>query len=171
MSAIQSRRVVSTSSSTKHRNNTGLSPSTSTTALRPSQSDNIVKSTQLVLNDDMAEKASRRKSAHFGDLGVQQLHNNTNDENMNINTSNGGVSGSNGGGGVGANERREGGHGNGKSQPSKRVVSALAVQAGKKKGRLSAVNPEMVGVSWEQRESNYEEWMKVAIDNVSLYHD
>lgn len=52
----------------------------------------------------------------------------------------------------------------------KRVVSALAVQAGKEgkrlQKRLSAVNPEMIGVSWEQRESKYEEWMKAAIDNV-----
>lgn len=90
------------------------------------------------LNDDQAEKASRRKSAHFGDIGVA-----TGDAHVRSGT---------GGGG-------------------KRTVSALTMagKEGRKLGkRLSAVNPEMVGVSWEQRESKYEEWMKAAIDNVSL---
>lgn len=93
------------------------------------------------INNDAAEKANRRKSAHFGDLGAAP-------------------------GDMGPPSSAVGRT----AQPGKRVVSALAVQAGREGRRLgkrlSAVNPEMVGVSWEQRESKYEEWMKAAIDNV-----
>lgn len=48
----------------------------------------------------------------------------------------------------------------------KRVVSALAMQGRRK--RLSAVNPEMPVISLEERQGNFEEWMKLATDNVSL---
>lgn len=59
---------------------------------------------------------------------------------------------------------------------TKRVVSALAVQAGAKRGkRLSTVianpNPSVVAVpsiSMEVMNNNFEEWMKLATDNVSL---
>jgi condensin complex subunit 2 len=58
-------------------------------------------------------------------------------------------------------------------QPAKRVVSALAVQAGAKKGkRLSAVGVNIGStsapmVSMEVMNNNFEEWMKLATDNVS----
>jgi condensin complex subunit 2 len=97
-----------------------------------------------LINNDAAEKANRRKSAHFGEIGVAP-------GDMAPPSS--------------AVVRT--------AQPGKRVVSALAVQAGREGRRLgkrlSAVNPEMVGVSWEQRESKYEEWMKAAIDNVCSF--
>ncbi len=54
------------------------------------------------------------------------------------------------------------------SVPAKRVVSALAVQAGAKRGkRLSAVVPNAPMVSMEVMNNNFEEWMKLATDNVS----
>ena len=97
------------------------------------------------MNDDLAEKAARRKSAHFGELGV-------------------------GGGPAGRD----------KSVPSKRVVSALAVQAqqaanalgssvgpgGRRAKRLSAVGTAAPVVSMEVMNTNFEEWMKLATDNV-----
>ena len=95
------------------------------------------------MNNDVAEKAARRKSAHFGDLAAD-----------------------------GARER---------NGPSKRVVSALAVQAqaqqqyqqqggpGARRGkRLSAVQPSAPMVSMEVMNNNFEEWMKLATDNVGL---
>ena len=59
-----------------------------------------------------------------------------------------------------------------KTMPTKRVVSALAVQASAKRGkRLSAVMPNMNPsavpmVSMEVMNNNFEEWMKLATDNV-----
>lgn len=59
-----------------------------------------------------------------------------------------------------------------KNGPTKRVVSALAVQAGAKKGkRLSAVVQNVDAaplVSMEVMNNNFEEWMKLATDNVSF---
>lgn len=48
---------------------------------------------------------------------------------------------------------------------AKRTVSALAMQGRRK--RLSAVNPELPVISLEERQGNFEEWMKLATDNVS----
>jgi uncharacterized protein YidB (DUF937 family) len=116
--------------------------STNNAAIGPLGEASTTNSPGIPINNDMAEKANRRKSAHFGDLGVSP-----------------------GDAGAPVSSISKG------SQAGKRVVSALAMQAGRegrRQGkRLSAVNPEMVGVSWEQRESKYEEWMKAAIDNVS----
>ena len=94
-----------------------------------------------IMNDDAAERALRRKSAHFGDLAMKQSE----------------IDGN----------RREGGQ--------KRHVSALAVQAAqqsamghKKAKRLSAVAPTAAPVvSMEVMNTNFEEWMKLATDNVS----
>jgi condensin complex subunit 2 len=104
------------------------------------------------VNDDMAEKAARRKSAHFGDLAE-----------------NGGKDKAGGNGPSGAGQ--------------KRAVSALQVQAqqqanqaagitglagnGKRNKRLSAVAPAAPVVSMEVMNTNFEEWMKLATDNVS----
>ena len=59
-----------------------------------------------------------------------------------------------------------------KNGPTKRVVSALAVQAGAKKGkRLSAVVQNVNAapvISMEVMNNNFEEWMKLATDNVSF---
>jgi condensin complex subunit 2 len=80
-------------------------------------------------NDDGAERAARRKSAHFGELSKGQ-------------------------------------------QPDgqrSRVVSALAMQQAKKGKRLSAVAPGAPVVSMEVMNTNFEEWMKLATDNVSVY--
>ena len=95
------------------------------------------------MNDDAAERANRRKSAHFGDLSV-----------------NNGVSGS------------------GPGKPDgKRAVSALGQQAQiaglaqKRAKRLSAVVPPVVGQvvpGVEVNNEKFEEWMKLATDNVSV---
>lgn len=105
---------------------------------------------QNIMNDDTADKATRRKSAHFGELG------------------HGGPStGGGGGGGAGAGS-------------SSRVVSAAGLQQStntsggsgrdkKGKGRISAVAsaglPAVVPL--EVNSSKFEEWMKLATDNVS----
>ena len=115
------------------------------TPLRDSRSTNI-------MNDDAAERANRRKSAHFGDLPSA-------------------TSSSSAGGGDG---RKDGG---------RRVVSALAVQAQagsssgmsmaqKKAKRLSAVglapssSMDQVVPGVEVNNEKFEEWMKLATDNV-----
>lgn len=54
----------------------------------------------------------------------------------------------------------------GASGQGKRHVSALQAQQGRRK-RLSAVNPDMPVISLEERQGNFEEWMKLATDNVS----
>ena len=93
------------------------------------------------MNDDAAERANRRKSAHFGDLA-----------------SGNGVSGN-------APGKNDG----------KRAVSALGQQAQivglaqKKAKRLSAVVPPAVGQvvpGVEVNNEKFEEWMKLATDNV-----
>lgn len=107
------------------------------------------------MNDDAAEKASRRKSAHFGDLGHGR------------------------GEPSGSNDKQVGGGG-------KRVVSAMAVQnqlasstgngsGGKEKRskRISAVGPGGLGgvpapVALEVNSTKFEEWMKLATDNVGF---
>lgn len=108
------------------------------------------------MNDDAAEKASRRKSAHFGDLALGR----------------GEPSGS-------GTDKPAGGAG------GKRVVSAMAVQnqlasstaaGGKEKRskRISAVGPGGIGggvpapVALEVNSTKFEEWMKLATDNVSV---
>lgn len=101
------------------------------------------------MNDDAAEKAHRRKSAHFGEARHPD--------------------------------------GTKKDATGRRVVSALAVQAqqqqaaaasaaaggngssgmaAKKAKRLSAVAPAAPVISMEVMNTNFEEWMKLATDNV-----
>lgn len=97
-----------------------------------------------IMNDDAAEKASRRKSAHFGDLAIKASE---------------------------YEGKKEAGQ--------KRQVSALAVQAAqqgqsgtgvKKAKRLSAVAPAAAPVvSMEVMNTNFEEWMKLATDNVRVH--
>lgn len=123
--------------------NSKLSSSTNSidpnSPLRDSRSANI-------MNDDAAERANRRKSAHFGDLAA-----------------NNGASGS----GPGKND-------------GKRAVSALGQQAQivglaqKKAKRLSAVIPPPVGQvipGVEVNNEKFEEWMKLATDNVRVQLD
>ncbi|ORX34460.1 condensin complex subunit 2/barren [Kockovaella imperatae] len=114
--------------------------------LQPSRSANLNTDDHGAgkMNDDVAEKAARRKSAHFGELG----HGNV--------------------------------PGGDKSAPTRRVISALAVQAqqaqqaalgnsagpsSKRRARLSAVTPAAPVVSMEVMNTNFEEWMKLATDN------
>ena len=88
------------------------------------------------MNDDAAEKSSRRKSAHFGDLGVS---------------------------------RKEA-----EADKGKRVTSgAMAVQItnsrDKVRNRLSAVGIASglpTPVALEVNSTKFEEWMKLATDNV-----
>jgi condensin complex subunit 2 len=96
------------------------------------------------MNDDAAEKASRRKSAHFGDLAVGRKE----------------------------SEAEKGGN------AGKRVASgagAMAVQntnaRDKVRKRLSAVGvaPGLPApVALEVNSSKFEEWMKLATDNVRI---
>jgi hypothetical protein len=108
--------------------NRTIMPASSSSSLSQSQKSN---QGQGHINDDKAEKANRRKSAHFGPLPSE---------------------------GTGATS------GMGHAQ-AKRTVSALAMQGRRK--RLSAVNPELPVISLEERQGNFEEWMKLATDNVS----
>jgi condensin complex subunit 2 len=119
----------------------GRRPRPSTTSEAAFQDASTSNQPEPPINNDKAEKANRRKSAHFGNIGVAP-----------------------------GDEPPEGS--TARAGQGKRIVSAVALGAVGKEGRrlgkrLSAVNPEMVGVSWEVRESKYEEWMKAAIDNVS----
>ena len=112
--------------------------------LRPSTNANIPR--PITMNDDNAEKAARRKSAHLGDMGVES--------------------------------------GKDMAGTTRRVVSALAMQAqqqaaqhalsgstgpggARRAKRLSAVAPSAPVVSMEVMNTNFEEWMKLATDNVS----
>jgi len=105
------------------------------------------------MNDDAAERANRRKSAHFGDLPS---------------------AGSSSSGAMGKDAAAAAG---------RRVVSALAVQAQagsssgmtmaqKKAKRLSAVGVAPTGTmeqvlpGVEVNNEKFEEWMKLATDNV-----
>ena len=114
--------------------------------LQPSRIDNI-------MNDDAAEKASRRKSAHFGDLALQR-----GEASGSGPTTNGGAAGG----------------------QNKRTVSALAVQnqlnsstngngREKRTKRISAVGTAGIPapVALEVNSTKFEEWMKLATDNVS----
>lgn len=97
---------------------------------------------QTRINDDVAEKAKRRKSAHFSAVPD---NNSISDENVNP-----------------------------KNQAGKRVMSGIAIQKQgliQKRGkRLSAVEPNMPEVRIEVKENKYEEWMKLATDNVYSIH-
>jgi condensin complex subunit 2 len=99
------------------------------------------------MNDDAAEKASRRKSAHFGDLGVSRKE---------------------------ADAEKSTGGGQGKRVAS----STMAVQNGlnssttgrdKVRKRLSAVGAGAPApVALEVNSTKFEEWMKLATDNVRI---
>ncbi|OCF42340.1 hypothetical protein I317_03844 [Kwoniella heveanensis CBS 569] len=104
-------------------------------------------SASMSINDDMAEKAKRRKSAHFSDLIQQQQQ-----------------------------QQQEGGKDRAANGAAKRTVSALAVQqaaagsggqtmAQRRAKRLSTVAPAAPVVSMEVMSTNFEEWMKLATDN------
>lgn len=103
------------------------------------------------MNDDAAEKASRRKSAHFGDLVVSRKE----------------------------REAEAAGDKATNTTQGKRVVSStMAVQNGlnsstgsrdKVRKRLSAVGMGAPApVALEVNSTKFEEWMKLATDNVSL---
>ena len=108
------------------------------------------------MNDDAAERANRRKSAHFGDLPPAG-------STSSVNVADGK-----------------------KDAAGRRVVSALAVQAQagsssgmtmaqKKAKRLSAVgvapvaSMEQVVPGVEVNNEKFEEWMKLATDNVGSF--
>jgi hypothetical protein len=193
-SSIRPRKSINNQ---QHQSNGGSSP-ISFSPLQPSRSANLAPNDSsntgasgnangrmLNVNDDKAEKASRRKSAHFGDLS----------------TSNGP--------GAGGNSHPNAGDGR---NGGRRVVSALAVQAqqqqhqmqqqqqqqgggnasmsggghgnasssgsgmsmaARRAKRLSAVAPAAPAVTLQINHGDYDEWMKMAIDNVSrrvVYH-
>lgn len=91
-----------------------------------------------MINDDAAERAARRKSAHFADIGLGH-----------------------------AGKENPGGMGSPADVPQ-RKGSALAVQqvAARRAKRLSTVGPTTPPVSMEVMNTNFEEWMKLATDNV-----
>jgi condensin complex subunit 2 len=83
-----------------------------------------------LINDDAAERAARRKSAHFADIGLIDKENRT------------------------------------ASPVVRKASTALHVQKERRAKRLSAVTPAPQ-VSMEVMNTNFEEWMKLATDNVS----
>jgi hypothetical protein len=95
------------------------------------------------MNDDAAEKSSRRKSAHFGDLAV------------------------------GRKEKDEGEKEREKDKGKRVASGAMAVQNSlnnsltrdKVRKRLSAVGLPAT-VALEVNSTKFEEWMKLATDNV-----
>jgi hypothetical protein len=117
----------------------GIDSSTSAQA-SPLQTSRI----SNIMNDDAAEKASRRKSAHFGDLSVGR--------------------------------KEKDGEGEKDKEKGKRVASgAMAVQNSlnnsltrdKVRKRLSAVGAGLPApVALEVNSTKFEEWMKLATDNV-----
>ncbi|WRT64946.1 uncharacterized protein IL334_001886 [Kwoniella shivajii] len=111
-----------------------LQPSRTINAPRP-QSSGLTMS----MNDDAAEKAKRRKSAHFADLAA----------------------------GDGGKEKHH--NGNGKRTVSALAVQQAAAggqtMAQRRAKRLSAVEPAALVVSMEVMNTNFEEWMKLATDN------
>ncbi|WWD22189.1 hypothetical protein CI109_106680 [Kwoniella shandongensis] len=118
----------------KHSSNNTSTPDKGS-PLQPSRHNNP--NVQIPMNDDVAEKAKRRKSAHFGDLGVES-----------------------GKGGAG------GGNGAGKRTVSALAVQQHQQQQQQRKAkRLSAVQPDLPVVSMEVMNNNFEEWMKLATDN------
>jgi len=104
------------------------------------------------MNDDAAEKASRRKSAHFGDLAVSRKEKEAD----------------------GPSDRSTS---TGQGQGKRVVSSTMAVQNGlnssttnrdKVRKRLSAVGMGAPApVALEVNSTKFEEWMKLATDNVS----
>ncbi|WWC67762.1 uncharacterized protein I206_101674 [Kwoniella pini CBS 10737] len=130
--------------SKKHSGSTPVSPADS--PLQPSRiinAPNKSSSLSMSVNDDAAEKAKRRKSAHFGDLAA------------------------------GAGEHKErpnnGINGSGKRTVSALAVQQAASggqsMAQRRAKRLSAVEPAAPVVSMEVMNTNFEEWMKLATDN------
>lgn len=110
------------------------SPRNNTTPLRNSNRAN-----QLI-NDDKAERAARRKSAHFADVALAHSTGSSGKENAN-NSPN-------------------------VADGPQRKASALTVQKERRAKRLSTVTPAPP-VSMEVMNTNFEEWMKLATDNVS----
>lgn len=135
----QRRKRVSLHHSLSARENESDTSSAQASPLQPSRVGNI-------RNDDAAEKSSRRKSAHFGDLGIG---------------------------------RKEKDDGDKDKEKGKRVASgAMAVQSSlnnsltrdKVRKRLSAVGLP-APVALEVNSTKFEEWMKLATDNVSLIYE
>ncbi|RXK39032.1 hypothetical protein M231_03656 [Tremella mesenterica] len=114
------------------------------TPLQP-RHDNLPLDEYHPVNDDKSEKAIRRKSTHFGQLGVEGK------PRMPSGAVPAGGNGANGGNGLGPG--------------GKRTVSALGMQQQKRAKRLSAVVPSGPPVSMEVMHTNFEEWMKLATDN------
>jgi len=94
---------------------------------------NSTRANQLI-NDDAAERAARRKSAHFADIGL-------------------------------VDKDKE----NRSASPAMRKVSALTAHRDRRAKRLSAVTPTPQ-VSMEVMTTNFEEWMKLATDNVGKHN-
>ncbi|WVQ97904.1 hypothetical protein IAU59_005021 [Kwoniella sp. CBS 9459] len=101
-------------------------------------------SSTMSINDDLAEKAKRRKSAHFSDLIQQQQQEGGKDRAAN---------------------------GAAKRTVSALAVQQAAAGSGgqtmaqRRAKRLSAVAPAAPAVSMEVMSTNFEEWMKLATDN------
>ncbi|WVQ69054.1 uncharacterized protein L199_007266 [Kwoniella botswanensis] len=143
-SSISSPRPRVISKKLSGSGSTAATPSGS--PLQPSRTINAPrKSSSLVMlmNDDAAEKAKRRKSAHFGELAPS------------------------------AGEPKErpglGTQGNGKRTVSALAVQQASsggqTMAQRRAKRLSAVEPAQPVVSMEVMNTNFEEWMKLATDN------
>ncbi|OCF59011.1 hypothetical protein L486_03509 [Kwoniella mangroviensis CBS 10435] len=112
--------------------------------LQPSRTINAPRkssSLAMLMNDDAAEKAKRRKSAHFGELPPP----------------------------AGEPKERPGVGPNGKRTVSALAVQQASsggqTMAQRRAKRLSAVEPAQPIVSMEVMNTNFEEWMKLATDN------
>ncbi|KAK8846876.1 hypothetical protein IAR55_005966 [Kwoniella newhampshirensis] len=117
----------------KQKHSSSTSTPTSGSPLQPSRQNNP----NIPMNDDVAEKAKRRKSAHFGDLGV-----------------------SDGGKGTGNGKRTV------SALAVQQQAHHQQQGMGQRKAkRLSTVQPDLPVVSMEVMNNNFEEWMKLATDN------
>ncbi|WWC59441.1 uncharacterized protein I303_101997 [Kwoniella dejecticola CBS 10117] len=128
----------------KSSGSTTASPAES--PLQPSRMINAPRKSSglsMSVNDDAAEKAKRRKSAHFGDIAA--------------------------GGGEPKERSHTGINANGKRTVSALAVQQAAAggqtMAQRRAKRLSAVEPAAPVISMEVMNTNFEEWMKLATDN------
>lgn len=132
---------------------------------------------RLEKNDDKAEKAARRKSGLAGSaLGRSGSH----APPQVVEASGSGHGHGHGSLSEDGPRRPGGGAGLSLGQPGpqqaessaaagKRVVSALQMQQQKKNKQLAAVGaPEKLAINTETINRNFEEWMKLATDNVRL---
>lgn len=106
------------------------------------------------MNNDAAEKANRRKSAHFGDLHRPEVGKKDAAGRRVVSGQQGAGAGAAGSGSGGAGVTGTG--------PS--------MMAAKKAKRLSSVVAAAPVVSMEVMSTNFEEWMKLATDNVGRHY-